>query len=361
VGWAHLLRSAPDPSKTAKAIDTILRNAQVQNQLISDILDVSRIIAGKMALKVTAVELGAVVEAAVDTVRPAAQAKDIRLDPILDVTAGPVSGDPDRLQQVLWNLLANAIKFTPRGGRVQVRLEAIDSHVEVTVEDDGPGIDPEFLPFVFDRFRQADSSSTRRHGGLGLGLAIVRHLVELHGGTVQAANRSGPTGAMFTVKLPRRSLAAEPPGGRERHPAVESTVTFEQAPSLKGIRVLVVDDAEDARELVSTALERCGAKATTAASVAEAYEKLRRGGFDVLIADIEMPDEDGYDLIRSVRKLPARQGGSIPAAALTAYASAADRMKILDAGFEMHVPKPVQPAELAAVVASLARSRGRRR
>ncbi|HYO15282.1 MAG TPA: ATP-binding protein [Thermoanaerobaculia bacterium] len=358
VGWTHILQAtAADSSPNVrKAIETIARNAQVQNQLISDILDVSRIIAGKLALKVQPVDLVSVIEASLDTVRPAAQAKELLLQTILDASAGPVSGDPDRLQQVVWNLVSNAIKFTPRKGKVQIRLEAIDSVVEIVVEDSGPGIDPEFLPFVFERFRQADSSSTRRHGGLGLGLAIVRHLIELHGGSVQAANREDRSGAVFRVTLPRRSVAS----GATRafaHPAAEDTGWLQPTPSLAGLRVLVVDDQRDGRELVATVLDRCGAQVTAAASAREAYEALQRARFDVLLADIEMPEEDGYSLIRRIRSLSPRQGGTIAAAALTAYASAQDRVRSLEAGFQMHLSKPVQPAELAAAVASLARIR----
>jgi signal transduction histidine kinase len=288
VGWAHILRDTgvdASPHKT-KAVETIVRNAQVQSQLISDILDVSRIVAGK---------------------------------------------------------LANAIKFTPRGGRVQARLEVINSHVEVTVEDNGPGIDPAFLPFIFERFRQADSSSTRRHGGLGLGLAIVRHMVELHGGTVEAANRKDPSGAVFKIRLPRRSVTAEPPRPAERHPTAEGTVWLESAPSLEDLRVLVVDDEADARELIATVIMRCGGEATIAGSAAEAYEALRREHFDVIVADIEMPDEDGYEFMRSVRSLPAEQGALVPAVALTAYASTQDRVKALGAGFQIHVPSRCRP------------------
>ena len=363
VGWAHILRDTgidASPHKT-KAVETIVRNAQVQSQLISDILDVSRIVAGKLVLSVRPVDLTTVIEAALDTVRPAAQAKDIALQPIFDASAGPVSGDPSRLQQIVWNLLANAIKFTPRGGRVQARLEAINSHIEVTVEDNGPGIDPAFLPFIFERFRQADSSSTRRHGGLGLGLAIVRHMVELHGGTVEATNRQDRSGAVFKVRLPRRSVTAEPARPAERHPGAEGTVWLDSAPSLEGLHVLVVDDEPDARELIATVITRCGGEATIAGSAAAAYEALRQDRFDVIVADIEMPDEDGYEFIRSVRSLPAEQGALVPAVALTAYASTQDRVKALGAGFQIHVPKPVQPAELAAVVASLGKPATRRR
>jgi PAS domain S-box-containing protein len=362
VGWAHILRDQSEASspQTTKAVETIVRNAQIQSQLISDILDVSRIIAGKLALRVRPVELAGVIEAALDTVRPAADAKQIKLEAILDASAGLVLADPNRLQQVVWNLLVNAIKFSPRGGRVQVRLEEIDSHVEITVEDNGPGIDPEFLPFIFDRFRQADSSSTRRHGGLGLGLAIVRHMVELHGGTVEASNQAHRSGAVFKVRLPRRSVSAESPLSSDRHPAEEETIWLESAPSLEGVKALIVDDEPDARELIGTVLTRLGAQATTVGSAAEAYEALRRDRFDVLLADIEMPEEDGYELIRTVRNLPPEHGALTPAVALTAYASAQDRVRALGAGFQMHVPKPVQPAELVAVVASLAKLATRR-
>jgi PAS domain S-box-containing protein len=359
VGWTQILQvTAADSSPNVrKAIETIARNAQVQNQLISDILDVSRIIAGKLALKVQPVDLISVIEASLDTVRPAAQAKEILLQTILDASVGPVSGDPDRLQQIVWNLLSNAIKFSPRKGTVQIRLEAVDSIVEIVVEDSGPGIDPEFLPFVFERFRQADSSSTRRHGGLGLGLAIVRHLIELHGGSVQAANREDRSGAVFRVTLPRRSMASGATRAFAHPAAAEETGWLQATPSLAGLRVLVVDDQRDGRELVATVLERCGAQVTAAASAGEAYEALQRARFDVLLSDIEMPEEDGYSLIRKIRSLSPRQGGTIAAAALTAYASAQDRVRSLEAGFQMHLSKPVQPAELAAAVASLARIR----
>jgi PAS domain S-box-containing protein len=363
VGWAHILRDTPGAvsADMAKAVDTIMRNAQIQSQLISDILDVSRIIAGKLVLNLRAVDLSTVIQGALDTVMPAAHAKQVRIAPILDVAAGPISGDPDRLQQVVWNLLSNAIKFAPKGGRVEIRLEAVNSHVALTVEDDGPGIDAEFLPYVFERFRQADSSSVRRHGGLGLGLAIVRHLVELHGGTVEAANREGRSGAIFKVKVPRRSVAADREA-LERHPAAAGAVaSLAAAPSLKGVRVLIVDDQPDAREVVRAILEMREAEPVTAGSASEAFEKLTQERFDVLLADIEMPEEDGYELIRRVRALPPDGGGAIPAAALTAYASTQDRVRALEAGFQMHVPKPVQPLELVAVVASLARSSPSRR
>ena len=359
VGWTHILQAteADASPNVRKAVEIIARNAQVQNQLISDILDVSRIIAGKLALRVQAVDLAGIIEAALDTVRPAAEAKEILLQTILDASAGQISGDPDRLQQVIWNLVSNAIKFSPRRGSVEIRLRSAGSMVEVAVEDSGPGIDPEFLPYVFERFRQADSSSTRRHGGLGLGLAIVRHLMELHGGRVEAANRADRSGAVFTVRLPRRSFAAGVPNTLIDPASAAETGWLQARPTLAGLRVLVVDDQADARDLVATILERCGAQITTAASAHEAFEALQRGTFDVLLADIEMPGEDGLSLIRKVRSLSSQQGGTIPAAALTAYASAQDRLRSLEAGFQMHLAKPVQPADLTASVASLARLR----
>jgi PAS domain S-box-containing protein len=357
VGWATMLRTNNfDESSTAKALETIERNARTQTQLIEDLMDVSRIITGKLRLHVRQVELAPIVEAAVDAVRPAAGAKNIRLQMVLDPLAGPVSGDPVRLQQVVWNLLSNAVKFTPKGGRVQIRLARVDSHVEVAVSDTGQGIPPEFLPHVFDRFRQADQKTTRQHGGMGLGLSIVRHLVELHGGTVEAESPGEGQGATFTVLLPvapvYRSVGVE-----ERvHPAAKDTLPSYECPDrLDGLRVLVVDDEPDTRELLQTGLGQCGAEVMTAGSAGEALEAIRRVVPDVLISDIGMPEEDGYELIRRVRELPAGGGGKVPAIALTAYARVEDRMQALRAGYEMHVPKPVELAELVAVAASLVR------
>jgi CheY-like chemotaxis protein len=364
VGWAHILReSAATPEITRKAVEAIHRNAHIQTQLIADILDISRIVAGKLRLDVRPMELAAVVDAAVDTLRPAATAKCVSLEAVLDPGAGPISGDASRLQQVVWNLLSNAIRFVgEKVGRVEVRLEAVGSHVRLTVEDNGPGIDPELLPYIFERFRQADSSATRPHQGLGLGLAIVRHLVELHGGTVRAENRDGPPGAVFTVDLPRRSVAAAAgsPHDAERHPLEEEPLWLDSAPSLAGLSVLAVDDHEDARDLLRTVLERCGAAVRVAASAREALHAVSIEPPDVVLTDIEMPGEDGYDLVRALRALPPDRGGLTPVVALTAYATAHDRVRVLRAGFQMQIPKPVQPAELAEVVANLAR-RGRAR
>jgi PAS domain S-box-containing protein len=363
VGWASILRTGDiDEATRERALDSINRSALLQTQLINDILDVQRLSAGKLRLSLQEVDLQAVIGQALDTVQPAAHAKGIRLVPILDSDTGVVSADPDRLQQVVWNLLSNAIKFTPKGGRVEVRLLRVNSHVEITVEDSGPGIEPSFLPYIFERFRQADSSSTRRHGGVGLGLSIVRSLVELHGGTVSAANRTTGRGAAFVVRLPRMAVAPGAPaiaGMPRRSPTSERDVSLSAAPSLHGVHVIVVDDDPEARELVAVILERCGAEVTVAKSTGEAVELVVKERPDVLICDIEMPDEDGYALIRRIRALPDEQGGRTPAAALTAYAGAEDRIRALSAGFQMHVPKPVQPVELAIVVASLA-ERGRR-
>jgi CheY-like chemotaxis protein len=346
-----------DEEMRARAVETINRNVQLQSRLIEDMLDVSRIISGKLRLDAQPTDPTVVVNAAVDTLRPAADAKNIRIQMVMDFGAGLVLGDPARLQQVIWNLLSNAIKFTPKGGKVQVQLERINSHIEITVSDTGPGIEENFLPHVFERFRQADSTSTRVHGGLGLGLAIVRHLVEMHGGTVEAGNRADSRGAVFTVKLPLMILR-KPTGtlgvNTERvHPTASGNLPFDCPPVLDGLRVLAVDDEVDARQLLAAVLERCGAEVRTCASASEALEALKQYKPDVLVSDIGMPDEDGYSLMEKVRASEAGRGQRIPAVALTAYARVEDRLRALSAGYNMHVPKPVEPAELAMVIASL--------
>ena len=357
VGWTHMLRTGQlDPATAARAIETIDRNARVQTQLISDILDVSRIVSGKLHLDVRPLELAATIAAALDTVRPSADAKGVTLASMLEPVAMPVSADPDRLQQVVWNLLANAIKFTPRGGRVELRLRCSDTHAEIVVQDTGPGIPRAFLPHVFERFRQADGSSTRTHGGLGLGLAIVRHLVEAHGGTVRAANATEGTGSVFTVRLP--VMGHEPP--LLVTPPEAPGETLARSSDLDGLRILVVDDDADTREMVSAILKGQGAQVEVAGSAADALAALPNARPHILVSDIEMPGQDGYELIRNVRRLPAEVGGKVPAAALTAYARPEDRMRALMAGYQIHVPKPVQPAELVAVVASLAGRTGPR-
>ena len=360
LGWAHLLRTGPTSGgDIIKACETIERNARAQAQLIDDLLDVSRIITGKLRIDVRPVDPDTFIEAAIESVKPGAEAKGVRLQRIMDTGVVAVAGDPVRLQQVVWNLLANAIKFTPRGGRVQVKLERVNSHVEITVSDTGAGIEPEFLPHVFDRFRQADQRKTRQHGGLGLGLSIVRHLVELHGGTVRAESAGVGQGSTFTVLLPVAAVHQAGVENRRVHPAARDTLpTYECAERLDGLRILVVDDEPDTRELLRVGLGQCGAEVTVAASAAEAYEAMRDDLPDLLISDIGMPGEDGYEMIRRVRQLPAEGGGRVPAIALTAYARVEDRMQALRAGYQMHVPKPVELAELVAVAASLVQRGG---
>jgi signal transduction histidine kinase/CheY-like chemotaxis protein len=358
LGWAHLLRVNGQLADVDRghALEVIERNARSQNQLIEDLLDVSRIITGKLRLDVRPVEPVSFIEAAIEAVVPAAEAKEIRIRKSLDAGAPEVLGDPARLQQIIWNLLSNAIKFTPRGGQVEVRLERTSSHLEISVTDSGAGIEPEFLPYVFDRFRQADGSTRRQHGGLGLGLSIVRHLVELHGGTVGAASPGEDSGATFTVSLPlmnasRLDTQAEgSPGG----PSGARAVAVEWPDRIEGLKILVVDDEADTLELLKLSLEQCGAQITTATSSAEALSILAREMPDVIVSDIGMPFEDGYEFIRKVRALPAERGGRIPAVALTAYATAQDRLRVLRSGYQMHITKPVELAELTAIVSSVA-------
>jgi CheY-like chemotaxis protein/two-component sensor histidine kinase len=332
-----------------RAIETIDRNARVQTQLIEDILDVSRIISGKLNLEVAPVDLASVIHAAVDSVRPAAAAKEITIEENL-APGVAVSGDVDRLQQVFWNLVANAAKFTPHGGRVQVRLVRAAGQAEASVTDDGVGIEPEFLPHVFERFRQADSSSTRSHRGLGLGLAIVRHLTELHGGTVGAASPGQGRGSTFTVSLPLVADTVRQVPAR-RDGAADAPLT------LQGIRVVVVDDEVDTREVIEAALSSFGAEVVAVGSASEAMAVLGRERTDVLLADIEMPHMDGYALVRWLRTQPASLGGGTPAAALTAYARPEDQRRALEAGFQAHLSKPVRPEEVARTVRQLAAGR----
>jgi PAS domain S-box-containing protein len=361
IGWSNMLRAGNlDESLSARAIETIYRNAQSQNQLIADLLDVSRIISGKLRLDVRTIELPAIIEAALDAVRPAAEAKGVRLQSLIDPLAGPISGDADRLQQVIWNLLTNAIKFTPKGGRVQVKLERVNSHVEIMVSDSGIGISREFLPYVFDRFRQEDAATTRLHGGLGLGLSIVRQLTELHGGTARVESEGEGQGATFIISLPFIAVMSEQVEPERRHPtASDKSIALDCPPSLDGLRVLVVDDEEDTRDLLRAVLEKCGAEVTMAASTAEALDALEALRPDVLVSDLGMPGADGYALIARVRALPAERGGQTPAAALTAYARAEDRLRVLSSGFQIHLPKPVEPMELIIVVANLAGRTGK--
>jgi PAS domain S-box-containing protein len=355
LGWIRLLNSRKfDEKTTARAMETIERSAKSQAQLVEDLLDVSRIIRGQLRLNIRPIELISAIEAAIETVRPAAEAKEIGIQTRLDPVAGLVAGDSDRLQQIVWNLLSNAIKFTPKGGRVDVRLERVNSHVEIIVTDTGQGISTEFVPYVFERFRQADSSITRSYSGLGLGLAIVRHLVELHGGTVRADSPGEGQGATFTVKLPLMSLRVKSDRGERVHSSVESGEPSGNLLLLNGVRVLIVDDETDSREVLTATLEQVGAEVTAVASASEALDAITQLTPDVLVSDIGMPLEDGYSLIRKVRQLKAEQGGQIPAIALTAYARPEDRMRAIAAGFQMHIAKPLEPAELVTMVASLA-------
>ena len=354
-GWARMLQAGQIRDETAeRALDAIVRNANAQVQLIDDLLDVSRVGSGKMRLDVRPVDLRTVIEGALDAVRPAAEAKAIRLQSVLDPRVAPITGDPDRLQQVIWNLLMNAVKFTPKSGRVQIHLQRVNSHIEIVVSDTGLGIAPSVLPFIFDRFRQADSSSTRAHSGLGLGLALVKHLVELHGGSVVAQSPGEGKGATFIVKLPL-TIAAISAGPVPRlHPTAPTIEASPQGLRLDGLRVLVVDDDPDALNLASAILTDAGAAVKTCLSAPDALAVLQQWRPHVLVSDIEMPGEDGYSLIRKVRALDSDHGGNTPAVALTAYGRTQDRMLSLTAGYSMHVPKPVDPGELTTIIASVA-------
>jgi len=350
LGWARMLRAGMlKGDDVGRALETIERNAQAQAQLIEDLLDVSRIVSGKLRLEMRTVDIADVVSEAIDTVRPTADARGVTLTSSI-WPVGPVSGDGQRLQQVVWNLMSNSIKFTPRGGNVNVRIEHAGASVHIIVSDTGQGIDPEFLPHVFDRFRQGSSSAGKaRRTGLGLGLAIVRHLVEAHGGTVQAASEGPGKGATFTVELPVMIGAAH---------TVHAPETYAQrlhtSLTLDGVSVLVIDDEADARELLLVALRQYGADVRVAASAEEGEFALAERCPDVLVSDIEMPDVNGYELIRRLRRSERQELRRLPAVALTAYARTEDRMKALLAGFQTHVPKPVEPAELVTVIASLA-------
>jgi PAS domain S-box-containing protein len=357
LGWARMLRLGQlSPENSAKALDTIERNARAQAQLVDDLLDVSRIITGKLRMDVRPSDPNSFIDAAVEAVRPAAQAKGVRVQKVMDTGAVAIPGDPVRLQQVVWNLLSNAIKFTPRGGRVQIRSERVNSHLEIVVSDTGQGIPAEFLPHVFDRFRQADQKTSRQHGGMGLGLAIVRHLVEMHGGTVQAHSDGEGKGATFTVMLPITPLYQVDSSGGRVHPAARELMPRDDSTDrLDGLKILVVDDEADTRELLKQGLEFCGAAVRAVGSAEEALEALLSSVPDILISDIGMPETDGYDLIKQVRALPPDRGGKVPAVALTAYTRIEDRLSALRAGYDMHVPKPAELAELCAVAASVAR------
>jgi PAS domain S-box-containing protein len=354
LGWCQLMRRATDDAATmGEGLEVIERNARAQTQLIEDLLDMSRIVSGKIRLDVQRVDLVQVVEGAVETVKPGADAKNIVLRKVLDPLAGPVSGDPSRLQQVVWNLLSNAIKFTPKGGKVTVLLERVNSHVEVTISDTGEGITPEFLPHVFDRFRQADATTTRKHGGLGLGLAIVKQLVELHGGQVRVKSAGKGLGTTFSVSLPI-AVTKEEERGRE-HPKSEAGRGMPEVSgiSLEGLRVLVVEDEPDARELIRRLLTEHRAVVRTAGSADEGMSMMMAETPEVIISDIGMPGKDGYQFLREVRKLPAAHGGKTPAIALTAFARSEDRTRAMLAGYQVHLSKPIDGHELVATVAGV--------
>ncbi|MBI2817020.1 MAG: response regulator [Acidobacteria bacterium] len=358
LGWAYMLRNSHlDELGMQRALESIDRNANMQARLVEDLLDVSRIISGKMALDVRTVNLATVIEAAVETLTLAANAKQITLDVSVETGLCMVLGDQTRLQQVVWNLLSNAIKFTPTGGRVQVAVKCVDPKIEITVSDTGQGIRAELLPYVFDRFRQGDGSTTRAQGGLGLGLAIVRHLVELHGGDVGASSPGEGMGTTVRVRLPvLRSSAMLPitDGSKAAQELVDASENAAWVPNIEGLHVLVVDDESETRLLARSILEQFKATVTTADSAAEALELVQQVRPDVLVADIGLPHEDGYSLISKVRELPPDKGGEIPAAALTAYARPEDRTKALRAGFQLHIPKPLQPTRLVIAVQYLA-------
>jgi signal transduction histidine kinase/CheY-like chemotaxis protein len=350
LGWASVLRGIDrDESLLDQGLEAIDRNARAQAQLIDDLLDVSRIVSGKLHLNVRPLDIASVARAAINVVRPAADAKQLRLSYWAQPGLGAISADPARLQQIIWNLLSNAVKFTPQDGEIRVRVEQAGSYARITVADSGRGIDTEFLPRVFDRFLQADSSTTRTYGGLGLGLAIVRHLVELHGGTVRADSEGIAKGASFSAMFPLLAERTEPITLSHSGETSRADLT-----SLDGLRVLLVDDEPEARQIISTVIARTGAQVKACESVGEALEMLSEWKPDVLMSDIAMPGEDGYSLISKVRSLPRERGGDIPAAAFTAYARDEDRKRALDAGYQMHIPKPVSSGQLVTMIARLA-------
>jgi signal transduction histidine kinase/ActR/RegA family two-component response regulator len=358
LGWAQLL----EPGKTSQAeliegLEVITRNARVQARLIDDLLDMSRIISGKMRLDVQRVDLPAVIDAAIESVKPALQAKRMTLQKVIDPIASAVTGDPNRLQQVVWNLLINAIKFTPKGGKVQIVLERVDSHIELSVSDTGKGISAEFLPHVFERFAQAENSARKGHTGLGLGLAIVSSLAELHGGSVRVKSGGEDKGTTFIVSLPVSVVHTLDTSDNLRHMKLQGHEALLHSPDLKGIKVMVVDDEADAIGLVRRIMEDCGAQVKACTSGAECLDCVPQFKPDVIIMDIGMPEMDGYALIGKLRALSPEQGGRTPAVALTAFARSEDRRQAMLAGFDVHVAKPAEPGELVAVVSRLARTK----
>ncbi|KAF3887526.1 MULTISPECIES: ATP-binding response regulator [Nostocales] len=350
LGWAKLLQSRTlDEQKTKHALATIERNAQLQTQLIGDLLDVSRILRGKLSLNIAPVDLADTIKAAMETVRLAAEAKSIQIETAINITIGKVAGDSGRIQQIIWNLLANSVKFTPEGGRVEIRLERVGTQTQITVSDTGKGISPDFLPYVFDSFRQADSATTRKFGGLGLGLAIVRHLTELHGGVVTAHSLGEGKGATFTLRLPLIKKGAE----LENEPSANCTTQEFATSPLAGLQILVVDDEVDTRDYISFVLEQAGANVISAESADRALQILVQFTPDILLSDIGMPEMDGYGLIRKVRAMSSEQGGEIPAIALSAYAGEINHQFALAAGFQHHLSKPIEPEQLISTLIKL--------
>lgn len=356
LGWSVLLKAGQSTAaEIAEGLDVIRRNARAQAKLIEDLLDMSRIISGKLRLDVQRVELAGTVAAAVEVVHLAAEAKGVRIEVVVDPLAGPVSGDPSRVQQMIWNLLSNAVKFTPRGGKVQVTVQRVNSHIELSVSDTGQGIDPDFLPHAFERFSQAEGPLANHGKGLGLGLAIVKNLAELHGGSVRAKSGGAGKGSTFIVSLPISVVRSLTAGEQRHHPTASIEGDAPACPDLAGVHVMVVDDDQDALQLVKRMLEQCNATVTICESGADCIKILTGARPNVLITDIGMPGMDGYSLIKQVRALPSEAGGTTPAIALTAHARSEDRRRAMLSGFDIHVARPVEPSELVAVVASLAR------
>ena len=361
LGYARLLRGGIlSGEKATQGLETLERNATSLTQIVEDVLDVSRIVSGKIRLDVQPVELPLIVHNAIATVQPAADAKAVRLQTIIDPRVGPVSGDPNRLQQVVWNLLSNAVKFTPKRGRVQIRVERVNSHIEIVVSDTGIGIRADFLPHVFERFRQADSGVTRQTAGLGLGLSIVRHIVEMHGGSVQAASDGEDKGSTFRVRLPLMIVHETTVREPREHPRTATQAPLTGLKNLSGIRVMAIDDEEDALALLRVVLEAAGAEVVTMSSAAEALMRAGQLQPDAFVVDLGMPEMNGFDFITRIRSSADANVREIPAAALTAFARSEDRTKALDSGFEMHLAKPVDPGELVSSVATLVRRRAKR-
>jgi signal transduction histidine kinase/ActR/RegA family two-component response regulator len=356
LGWARLMRLGALPeSKRQHGLEVIERNAEAQSQIVADLLDISRAITGKIRITSSQMDLANVVESSIDGIRPAADAKGIQIEMDLGTEASVIRGDGERLQQVVWNLLANAIKFTPKNGHVQVRLARTDSEVELTVADDGQGIEPAFLPYVFEAFRQAEGGSAREHGGLGIGLSVAKHIVELHGGAIHAQNQQNGRGAIFTVRLPIGPVAIPTPGPTWTRATAAAASESLLPQGLEGTRVLVVDDEPDAREMVGYALQACGVQVHTVESAAEALKELARFEPQVVVSDIGMPKEDGYSLIRSIRTSPSEATRKLPVIALTAFARHEDRTRALVEGFNLYMEKPIEPAALVRAVAALAK------